>query len=333
MIDNINGFSISSKEISNILDHIPAGDIKASTEFFSRFRFSQMLVEGNYFDVLVKADELYQLCKSVNEKAFIGIHKGGLFYWMGLASYLIHDFTSAIFYIDAAVSEDIKNDNSNISPAHLFLQLEGEDKRHFGKNLALDAESKVNKLIQQYNSRLVSSSDKANKLTIDDVRNYLLRPLSQSTDPGKRSLATTFITFFIEFDFRYVQFQMRNEQGTNESLYLHLFKGCLLFESLLKNNKIHPVKGRTLKPVSKELSGYLNLPKAFNISEDYLKDVYLKDDIHDDSISNAIITTGRLRNTLGHNIGWPDKMSTPIYLKCFEQIAISCLHAISTLYR
>jgi hypothetical protein len=42
---------------------------------------------------------------------------------------------------------------------------------------------------------------------------------------------------------------------------------------------------------------------------------------------------GKLRNTSGHNLGWTDKLTKEQYLQGFPLISVSCLHAISTLYR
>lgn len=76
----------------------------------------------------------------------------------------------------------------------------------------------------------------------------------------------------------------------------------------------------------------LGIPKQVKISSAKLESVLQEVDTIDDSFTSAIIMTGKLRNTSGHNIGWPDQLSKEQYLQSFLSIAISCLHAISTLY-
>ena len=47
---------------------------------------------------------------------------------------------------------------------------------------------------------------------------------------------------------------------------------------------------------------------------------------------SAIELTYQTRNTLGHNLGWPDPLDKQAYQRLFHSITASCLHVISCLY-
>jgi len=87
--------------------------------------------------------------------------------------------------------------------------------------------------------------------------------------------------------------------------------------------------GQVLKSCYKKL-GMLKKPK---ISAEKFSSVLQYIESEDDSIEFAITVTGKIRNTLAHNLGWPDQLTSKQYQKGFDLIALSCLHVISILYR
>lgn len=325
---------VTEEEIAKMIAEISEGNSTASGDFFARFGLGELMKTGRFFEALDKGRDLLHLCHRLNQETYSKMHKGAPFYWMGMASYRIHDFTSAIYFIDAAVSEDLKNHPHIInSPARLFLRLEGEVGDQAAKPLVQGAQNQIEKHIKLYNEIIENSKETFPPLTMPLIRQYLLTPAAASRFPEDRSLASTFVTFFLEFDYRFFQLMLRPEAGTNEPFFIHLFKGCLLFESILKKNPSSTVKGSTLRAALTELAPKLGLPKKINISAANLECVLKDTEAVDDTISSAIITTGKLRNTLGHNLGWPDQLTLKQYINGFLLIAISCLHAISLLYR
>jgi len=106
----------------------------------------------------------------------------------------------------------------------------------------------------------------------------------------------------------------------------------LLFESLLKNNPTEEVRGTTLSPVLQELSNELRLPKEFSIGNIQLSESLKEIVTADDKLATSVILTGRLRSTLGHDLGLPSQLLGNQYRHGFLHIGISCLHSISVLY-
>lgn len=326
-------------EISGMLKQIAMKDDpialrKASSDFFARFGLGNLIRLNQFFEALNRGEEILHLCHRLNEDIYTKMHKGLLFYFMGIAAYRIHAYASAIYYIDSAVSEDLKNEPENFnSPSRLFLRLEGDKDEQAAKTIVQDAQARIEDKINLYNELNNTSVSRFPTLSMEDIRKYLLNPASSLNKPELRSLATTFITYFLEFDYLYFQLMVRKESGTNEPFFTHLFKGCLLFESLLKKNPTVNVKGGNLEKLLGALSKPLGLPKQIKIGSANLENVLNDIQTFDDSFASAIILTGKLRNTLGHNIGWTDQLTKEQYLQGFLLIAVSCLHTISTLYR
>lgn len=332
--DFITHINVSENEIAELLSEINTDDPSEASDFFARFGFAQMYRGNHFFETLKTGLDVLHLCARLNPEKYRSIHKGYPLYWMGMAAYRIYDFQSAIYYIDATLSEDIKNEPDNPdSPPRLFIRLEGEDDRQAAKHIVMGAQETIEEYITLYNELLEESNPEIPPLTIDDIRANFLSVAASSENPDVRSLASTFITFFLEFKYRDFQLRLRKEPGTNEPFFIHLFKGCLLFESLLKNNASIEVTGTTLAPVLNELTNELSLPEEFSIGGVTLSSVLDEVQTVDDRISFSIIMAGKLRNTIGHNMGWSSQLSNEQYINGFLHVGISCLHAINTLYR
>ena len=334
----VSNILVTEEEILGMLNQISQEDRetfrKASSDFFARFGLAQLIRSGHFFQAMDRGEEILHLCHHLNPDLYLKMHKGLVFYFMGIAAYRIHTYASAIYYIDSAVSEDLKNEPDNYnSPSRLFLRLEDERDEQAAKLFVKDARAKIEDKINFYNDSNTELNLKFPRLSMQDVRKYLLEPASSLNRPDLRSLATTFITFFLELDYLFFQLMVRKESGTNEPFFTHLFKGCLLFESLLKKNPTTKHKGNTLEKLLSSLSGPLGIPKQVKIGAAKLENVLKEIQNADDSMVTAITLTGKLRNTLGHNMGWEDQLTEEQYLRGFLLIGVSCLHAISTLYR
>lgn len=116
------------------------------------------------------------------------MHKGLIFYIMGIAAFRIHAYASAIYYIDSAVSEDLKNEPDNYnSPSRLFLRLEGDKNEQAAKVVVQDAEARITDKINLYNKLNDASSQKFPNLSAEDIREFLLAPASSLIQSDLRS--------------------------------------------------------------------------------------------------------------------------------------------------
>lgn len=325
---------LDKEEVANLLSKVDLESIKPSSEFFYRFGLNKLISDQKYHEAIILGHRVLGLVKDLDPGKFKDMHKGALYYSMGIAAYLLNDYQTAIFFMDATASEDVKNDKNPDTPGRLFLRLIGNNPDQAAKQLTEDAERKVQEFINEYNKIVELHKLNFPHINIDTIRHKFLEPAIVSTDAGFRSLASTFISFFIEFDYSFAHLNARPELGTNEPFFIHLFKGCLLFESILKKAPGIKSKRTTLGGVLRSLDAKnkMGLPSNINISARSLSAV-LADTLNiSDHPADAVLITGRLRNTLGHDLGWPDQLNLPQYGNGFYLISISCLHAISTLY-
>ena len=334
--DYVESLFVSEQELSDMLNALPSDDPTAASDFFVRFGLAQLYGQGAFFQALERGHKILHLLNQLNSEKYSEIHKGYIFYFMGMAAYRLHDFQSAIYYIDATLSEDRKNfPEDPDTPPHLFLRLEGENERQAAQALTGGAQETIEEYLRLYNNVLEENQLGIDPLLIEEVREFFLGPSVAEDMASKRSLASTFITFFLEFKYRDFQLRLRREPGTNEPLIFHLYKGCLLYESLLKNNPKVKVDTRTLRPTLNLLSNEMQLTfnNGIDIRAETLDDALQEAVAGTDELTSSVIITGKLRNTLSHNLGWPSEISPEQYLHGFLQISISCLHAIATLYR
>jgi len=173
-------------------------------------------------------------------------------------------------------------------------------------------------------------------LTKDLLRTEFIVPcLTNTSNSGLRTLVTAFITFCIEWDFRNEHFEYGVKSGTSEPFFSHLFRGCLLFESLLIHN-------RMFQPIGKNLGAILNEPRIrqeLNITPiigkggDILDDVFAVLQTYNNTLEETIKITYMTRNTLGHNLGWDGSITQEQYRRLYLIIASSCLHVIACLWK
>ncbi len=311
-----------------------------SRRWFSRFKFASDAVNGNPHIALDQGLHLLNTCRALNEDAYKQIHKGGAFYWLGIASFLVNEYEMATFFFDASVSEDIRwgdNPKTNPTPAMLFMQLDGANPDQKAKKLTELAQQGIKRWIENYNGLSNTSSI---PMSIPILRERLFIPSLAPEHSKWRSISTTFVSFCLEWDYRNALLDIRIESGTYEPFYIHLFKGCLLFESLLKENPSpdpwKPTKeqnnnlGQLLLKYSTALGSKENLGEKISGN---LPSILADLETANDSIFTAIKLTARLRNTVGHNLGWENGLTKIQYQKLFMMVASSCLHVIACLYK
>lgn len=259
-------------------------------------------------------------------------HKGTPFYIMGVAAFASRDYSTASLYFDAAVSEDIRTHGLNADkPALRFLRLTDPDTepKFLGHDIIELLTGIVQELVGDYNAR-----PGAQAISLDAIRTHFLGPIISSPDVHKRSLVTTFISFVAEWKYRARQIELI-DVGSREPFFTHMFRGCLLFESLLKEK--HPQQPA---PAKTTLGNYLQanytklgIPNNLAIGGVLFEDV-ITSLTTNMSIEGAIQTAGQFRNTLGHDIAWPTAALTQTsYDIAVTNIASASLHAISVLYR
>jgi hypothetical protein len=303
------------------------------TEYFQSFHLGTLV---NYGQPLIAYEETLRVlgqCRKADLMSFETIHKGGAYYWLGYASFLVYDFETAVYFMDAAVAEDLRRpvcqDNT---PALLFIRLVGEDPNQAARGPVLIAESRMKELISIYNTHQGRPST-CTDLSIDELRSIFLSEAISQDHLKWRSLATALISYVLEYDLRLQQLNLVTQHITNEPFIFHLFKGCLLLESLLKENPCKEPRGGDLHHFISSLSYELGIPNNIKTSAASLGVVLKQLENADMSIAKSIELAAKTRNTTGHSLSWNIHFSTDQYRALYERIGSACLHTIASLYR
>ncbi|GAF77909.1 unnamed protein product [marine sediment metagenome] len=121
--------------------------------------------------------------------------------------------------------------------------------------------------------------------------------------------------------------------GSIEPFIVHLFKGGLIFESLLKKKYADTAEGNTLGSYLNEALADLELgthPIYRRRSSYTLSDVInLLPVWNSESFQEkAVAVAYTIRNTTGHDLAWPDQFNINIYDEIFESLLNAILWVI-----
>jgi hypothetical protein len=257
---------------------------------------------------------------------FKTMHKGTPYYLMGWLAFAMKDYEKAVFFMDAALSEDLANNPDwKSTPASSFLMISDDYERAAAPEIAIELRHEVDKMMRRY-SRL-----SPNPLTTRKFVNQFVRP--NAADPTYRAIATSFNTFVLERKERLNQIKIRSENGGSiEPFLTHLFKGTLIFESILKRK----IAGKTLGECLNNSATQLSLTNAAyrncrNVSLQDIPAILTRlnsEPFHELSIA----ITYALRNTAGHDLGWTDIFKHSTYTRLTSAIENSILWAVQSLY-
>ncbi len=320
---------LDDNEFALQLKSAATGDPGLAHNFFRQFRYNLLRSNNDHYGAIQEALRILEKCKSANPEAYMIIHKGAPYYWIALSSFIINDFETAAYFFDAAASEDMSNDPGKRTPALLFMVLDSSDQRQAAWELTKMAENQLKIMVDKYNKIPQSC-----QLTIDQVKhNFLERAITDKQD--WRTLVTAWISFMLEAGYRFRTLNLRTREGTWKPFYMHLFKGCVLFESLLKANPNINVPETELGSIlacNKEVRNQLGVKGSITTGGFTFPD--LISDIPDEitGVQSDIEFVARLRNTVGHNLGWKVTIQSEQYLRIVFKVSNACLHTISTIY-
>jgi hypothetical protein len=161
---------------------------------------------------------------------------------------------------------------------------------------------------------------------------FFLRPIIHSQHRQQRALVTALISFVAEWRYRRRLIALI-EHGSREPFFLHLFRGGLLFESLLKAQEKKALTKSTLGDILRsDVCAELALINPDVRETDF--NTIVAGLIANMGMEDTINSAGKARNTLGHNIVWATAdLNATTYDMLVKNIAAACLHVVSKLYR
>lgn len=298
-------------------------------DFFDRFHLYYIHSNNPSCEAKDKI-KIYKLLlrkiKEFNEEGYDKTHKGVPYYFIGWFSLNIKNYEQAIFYFDAALAEDKINhsfDTWNNSGAALFFKLKHEFPYPYNEFSTRKLREYLSKELNSYNP---VESDKM-RLDEDFVKKFVENILLENNT----AIITTFYTFILEKHDILDLIELRSVHGgTIEPIVMHLFKGALIFESLLK--KQYPQHGsnmgKILKAIQKEFK--FKFDNSFTSCFEQIIDYVNLN--NDNTIEKSFNTVYKIRNTTAHNLIWNDCFNEKNYKEMFKQVMNAILNFIYKKY-
>jgi hypothetical protein len=304
-------------------------------------RYYPLIENRRFSDAVNDGLSWLEFEKRSNPTRYATEPKGTPFYFLGIAAFASHDYQTAAFFFDAAVAEDIHHyPGDNDKPALMFMRLEARGEA---------ATPVVEIIVKRLGAALDDYHDRdgsRRSLTLPDVREHFLNHLER---PHLRTLTTAFVSFLAEWDYRLQMIDLPTVGVSREPFFTHLFRGCLLFESLLRDKApLNPpeswseyfrrklrlrtrVRHNTLGYLLRVHRNALNIGRVRTSSSSF--EGILSDLRSREPLRGAIRCTARTRNTLGHDLAWvAQSLDRQSYNLLASNISASCLHAIARLY-
>jgi hypothetical protein len=270
-----------------------------------------------YRDLLVRL-------RASDRRKFEEIHKGTPLYFLAWLAFDLHRFESALQFLDASIEEDKRKDHAawHTKPGAQFVLLNTpvQAARRTAEMLRARVEMELDRFQRQY----------AIRFTLDD---FLRRFAEPTLLNGRFGIVAAFYVFLLEFDDRIVEIGLRSSAvlGSYQPLFLHLFKGGILLETLLKYtfpHRLHDQLGTILQgPEFKNAVGFN--PPSIRI----VPLPQLCADAVSSTPEAAFQAAGRLRNTTGHNLILEPLPTLPAdYISLVHQELNAFLFAITRLF-
>jgi hypothetical protein len=297
-------------------------------------RFFEAYGTGNVVGAIDRPYERFQdyetlliLLKSDDPEKYAELHKGTAFFFLGWTAFDLGDFDRAVFYMDAALSEDERKfpvpfEEFMKNPVGQFLRLE-----RTGNQTALRITEDLRYRIEDQLTRFAASSP-APKLDLAAFVENFVMTIARTKEA--RSIITGIYGFMLECESRLQMLHLRSKAGGSiEPMLTHLFKGGLIFESLLK--QLYPnLRQRTLEKITEDKTFQIDFPE-FDTRAGSLSGIL--QGISDNTIQTAFNTTAKLRNTTGHNLIWSDEFDdTENFRKLQEQEVNAIFYIIQKKY-
>lgn len=269
---------------------------------------------------------LMQKLKEADANKFSLIHKGTPYYFLAWTAFEIRNYGKAVFYMDLALGEDIRK----VLPAGKTQEeIAREALGNPGGNLwKFVPDGPAIRIIQQLrefvNKALTDFQTRTSeKIELDDfVNKFVMESITKNVK--NRSLISALYSYVCETNDLFETLKIRSQNTSSiEPLLDNLFKGGLIFESLLKmvaDQKSWTVSsgsGSNRPPRTLEAFGRCNdFLSTFSISASDFRTSApdlnsILSNATDNSLKTSFSVCAQLRNTAGHDLRRDDIFQKP----------------------
>jgi hypothetical protein len=324
--------SLELQSEDKLLEIYNATILGAGDELFQFFGAGNV---GQSIDRPFERTYAYELLLAILQKydpeKYKILHKGTPYYFLGWTAFDFREYERAVYYMDAAVSEDIRIQHlpgrSTPTAAMQFFFLTERV-----TSPAVRVHAKVYHLIKADLDRFNSESGLS--ITVDDFSTKFIKRLLLSANIKERSIVTALYGFLLQFHKLKQDILLRSTEGGSIEPWLnHLFDGARLFESLLelKTGNTHVLRTKLNAAASQLQLRNVNFPGGQTLENaiaEYNRLVTAGDIFQDCNIHATYI----VRNTTGHSLLWTDQFVSADYDKLFHRISNSLFWTIYRYY-
>jgi len=249
------------------------------------------------------------------------------FYFLGWLGFDMGNYERGLFYMDAALSEDIRNSRRKgrpnewkKQPAYIAIRLaSGSSQPQVAQRVIKRIRLNLQGQLDRFNNEVTPSSESEEQITIKAfvhmfVSKLVEKEFNEREEDGTRSpyrsLVTAFYAFLLEFKDRQTDLALRSDEGGSvEAFIIHLFRGGLLFESLLKH--FYPDK-KNLEQIFKDKAFQGDFDRGLQGKTSAVSLKEILGTATDDCRVTSFTTTAKLRNTSGHDLVWDNIFDDPM---------------------
>jgi len=268
--------------------------------------------------------DLLMRLRASDPQKFASVHKGTPLYFLSWVAFDLHQFEAALHFLDACIDEDKRKDPTdwfgNPGPQFLMLNAPAQAAQRTAEMLASRMDQELSRFQSQYAVTFARS-------------HFLARFAEPMLKNATGAVVAAFYAFVLEFDDRAVDIALRSapQLGSYQPLFLHLFKGGLLLETLLKQSFPH-LSAKKLG----EILQHPDFKAKVGFNPPSIREVPISTLCTDARLATpeaAFLATGRLRNMMGHNLIRDSLPNLPEdYIILARQEINAFLYSVAKLY-
>jgi hypothetical protein len=266
--------------------------------------------------------------KMTDPLKFQQIHKGTPYFFLAWTAFDLGDYDRALFFLDAAVAEDMRIDPNGWrnAPACQTLRLEMPPRHVAGRHIP-ELRNRIENQVRRFRGvaepghNLLADTDALVTRFVDHVL--------AAGDPRVRNVVSALYVWVFQFEDLYARLVLRGDLTSSLlPIAFHLLSGGVIFETILQ---LH-FPGNTLERVfsSKRFS---NAFPGVRPTVGAVSWQATRNSMRDQTLQTAFSVTGKLRNLLAHSLTRVDGLGGPEeYRAYFEQEVNSVLYLVSVVY-
>jgi hypothetical protein len=184
-------------------DQLPMPDVQQEDWFFSTFCPGNLLhATDRPFERFRDYEDLLQLLRSRNPQKYELVHKGTPFFFLAWTAFDIRNYEKTLYYLDAGISEDLRNVGSDWvnRPGALFLRLTTQP--HVAERVIRQIRQLLSAQIDRFNA-ISGLAPISNDIFIDKFVGRLMQT------PPTRTIISALYVYLLEATERLSELQLR----------------------------------------------------------------------------------------------------------------------------